>query len=165
MIEMMGTDFVISRTERNRFYENKHQRDLSKYTSRLKNIDDMNELCELMNLAKKLIVRRSRDLGSFSDNQGLIKKLNNPNYKVKTLDEIYAKQRPLLVKTIEKIPKKEKQEIISINGLFKDKKDFEQTIKEQDWMPVQQLLLIDETGQKDSEHAKASIDYKDAEDP
>lgn len=50
-VELLGTDFVLNRPSRNREYENTCGRDSSEYTQRSKHIDDMNELCDLIQLS------------------------------------------------------------------------------------------------------------------
>lgn len=170
MIELLGTDFILKRTSRNRTYETKYGVLSSKYTKKLKTIDDLCELCDLMNIAKKELLRKPNFLTQVSNNQDLVVKMNDPNYAVKTLDQIYAQNRPLLVTkstTSQNVPKPKLQTIGTgvMKSLFTSKQDYEQTIKEQDWLPVQQLLIVDQTGQEDSAVAKASIEFKDATDP
>lgn len=108
MIEILGTEFILRRQERGRVLEKKYGRNNSKYTNKLKNIDDMNELCELMKLALAEMHKRPQEIARISSDQRFIQKMNNPNYKVKTLDELYP-PRPLLIKKVEP-PKQSKKQ-------------------------------------------------------
>jgi len=69
VVELMGVQFILEREERNRRYERVHGRDSPQYTRRLKLIDDVNELCEVLQASKDAFLNQQvvRQRGSETD--------------------------------------------------------------------------------------------------
>lgn len=61
IMEVLGVEFILQRATRGRRNEDKYGRTSAKYTKRLKTIDDMNELCDVLKMSLSEMQRQRRD--------------------------------------------------------------------------------------------------------
>ena len=99
VVELLGVDFILKRRDRKRFYESQHNRQSPSYTDYLKTIDDLNEICEIINLSKDEYKEqrlrnpnRRNDAEEADRNKKILEKTQRLDYVCYTLDKIYSTQ-------------------------------------------------------------------------
>ena len=60
-IEALGKEWILQRTDRKRHYEQRHEASKEMYTQRLKTIDDLNEMCEILELSRQEFLKQQRN--------------------------------------------------------------------------------------------------------
>jgi hypothetical protein len=139
VVELLGVQFIVNRPSRGRIFEQKFGKYSSKYTQKYKDIDDLNETCEIIKLSQSETVKRMPYQTVERKTKEILKKVQGPFYKPYTIYRIY-----------QETPEESQPSL-------------EELALEQDWKPVMQTLVVNSTG-KNNSLVKKIIGYVNKED-
>ena len=65
IVELLGKEWVVQRPDRNRHYEQRFGANSPRYTEKYKTIDDLNEICEILQSSQQeyIVQKRNGRLG------------------------------------------------------------------------------------------------------